>query len=277
MPVQARKYVPSDLPLVNFFGWTLGGFYLARYSHSPVGAFDEFVALAGLVWDFPTSCAWAARVFVTNKEARTHGISEVGLPSRLAGFKPILRQAASQPPIALPPRSSPSWWDVADPDASCTTTPCSTQAIELQNVEPFRPHSKSNRGVEGGRVGVIQMPPALPPSWCPTIQMFLPSFSGATPEYPGLLKYSLKLMTGVRFLRPLDVSVGGDVDVEEQGRRQGGGGELLEAVLGGRPLVCMAFENMVMEVQPPRAWSAPPVLQGKPLTVAGLQRGGGGG
>jgi hypothetical protein len=29
---QARKYIPSELPLVNFFGWTLGGFYLARYS-----------------------------------------------------------------------------------------------------------------------------------------------------------------------------------------------------------------------------------------------------
>lgn len=29
---QARKYVPPELPLVNFFGWTIGGFYLARYS-----------------------------------------------------------------------------------------------------------------------------------------------------------------------------------------------------------------------------------------------------
>ncbi len=30
--LQARKYVPPELPLVNFFGYTLGGFYLARYS-----------------------------------------------------------------------------------------------------------------------------------------------------------------------------------------------------------------------------------------------------
>lgn len=29
---QARKYVPPELPLVNLFGYTLGGFYLARYS-----------------------------------------------------------------------------------------------------------------------------------------------------------------------------------------------------------------------------------------------------
>ena len=97
--------MPPDLPLVNCFGWTLGGLYLARYSggwaggwrgaaaapidrlaqgikrrpthrsrppacppaDSPVGAFDECVALAGLAWDFPASCAWAARVYVNNR------------------------------------------------------------------------------------------------------------------------------------------------------------------------------------------------------------------
>lgn len=32
---QARKYVPPELPLVSFLGWTLGGFYLARYSGAP--------------------------------------------------------------------------------------------------------------------------------------------------------------------------------------------------------------------------------------------------
>lgn len=30
--LQARKYVPPELPLVSFLGYTLGGFYLARYS-----------------------------------------------------------------------------------------------------------------------------------------------------------------------------------------------------------------------------------------------------
>ena len=78
--------------------YTLGGFYLARYADSPVGQFDEvcqantacndicihgawcndnsilpsmqcaqLVALAGLVWNAPTSCAWAARVYVSNR------------------------------------------------------------------------------------------------------------------------------------------------------------------------------------------------------------------
>lgn len=37
-PSQARKYMPPELPLVSFFGWTLGGFYLARYSGAPAWA-----------------------------------------------------------------------------------------------------------------------------------------------------------------------------------------------------------------------------------------------
>jgi hypothetical protein len=127
--LQARKYIPDSLKIVNFLGcailllyqvvdvfmggcmllltvftrlslscrYTLGGFYLARYTDSPVGAFDEvgaaavchcchqqrccmsrshcdacfvwkqLVAVAGLVWNFPGSCAWAARVYVNDK------------------------------------------------------------------------------------------------------------------------------------------------------------------------------------------------------------------
>ena len=37
----ARKYIPDQFKLVELFGYTLGGFYLARYEDSPVGAFDE--------------------------------------------------------------------------------------------------------------------------------------------------------------------------------------------------------------------------------------------
>ena len=42
--------------------------------------------MAGLVWNPPTSCAWAARVFVSNREARDHGRRCVGLPSAVAAF-----------------------------------------------------------------------------------------------------------------------------------------------------------------------------------------------
>ena len=71
----ARKHVPADLKLVELFGYTLGGVYLARYDDSPAGVFDEMVALGGLVWNPPTSCAWAARVFVNNRDARARTAS----------------------------------------------------------------------------------------------------------------------------------------------------------------------------------------------------------
>ena len=37
----ARAFVPRDLRLVEAFGYTLGGMFLARYHDSPAGAFDE--------------------------------------------------------------------------------------------------------------------------------------------------------------------------------------------------------------------------------------------
>lgn len=65
----AKAHVPNDLPLVNFFGWTLGGLYAARYDESPCGKLDEIVVLGGLCWNPPTSCAWATRVYVDSKDA----------------------------------------------------------------------------------------------------------------------------------------------------------------------------------------------------------------
>jgi len=53
----ARAFVPRDLRLVEAFGYTLGGMFLARYHDSPAGAFDELVVIAGIVWNPPTSCA----------------------------------------------------------------------------------------------------------------------------------------------------------------------------------------------------------------------------
>jgi hypothetical protein len=53
----ARAFVPPELRLVEAFGYTLGGMFLARYHDSPAGEFDELVVIAGIVWDPPTSCA----------------------------------------------------------------------------------------------------------------------------------------------------------------------------------------------------------------------------
>jgi hypothetical protein len=41
----ARHFIPPELKLVQAFGYTLGGLYLAHYDSSPAGIFDE-------VWDY---------------------------------------------------------------------------------------------------------------------------------------------------------------------------------------------------------------------------------
>ncbi|XP_074321926.1 protein NEOXANTHIN-DEFICIENT 1 isoform X3 [Apium graveolens] len=82
----ARAFIPKEFRLVEAFGYTLGGFFLANYSDSPAGSFDELVVIGGIVWNPPTSCAWATRVLVSSDEACIHGRKDVGLPSYVAKF-----------------------------------------------------------------------------------------------------------------------------------------------------------------------------------------------
>ena len=253
----ARKYVPDTIPLVNIFGYTLGGFYLARYSGSPAGQFDELVALAGLAWNFPTSCAWAARVYVNNDEAKQHGLNVVGLPSRRASFTRTIggsaagRATASKSPKSPKSSEASDWWGVLEPhetstlrihnaDARRATIPvCS---IDMSSTQVMKEKGRASRA-----------PPRIP-----KIQMFLPSFSGATALCPDILKYSLRLATSVRFLKPMPVVV--TTAGNDTGRKKEGDGGDIEAfigqhVLGGRPLVCMSFDSMTMEVEAPERFT----------------------
>jgi hypothetical protein len=114
----ARQYLPEALhgKLVSLFGYTLGGFFLARYDDSPVGAFNELVVISGLLWNPPTSCAWAARVFVDNKHAKEHGVVSVGLPSRHSSFTLHAGDSSSASASASVPHAS--WWSQGTLDAS---------------------------------------------------------------------------------------------------------------------------------------------------------------
>ncbi|KAF0930991.1 hypothetical protein E2562_038555 [Oryza meyeriana var. granulata] len=73
--------------------------FLARYDDSPAGKFDELVVIAGIMWNPPTSCAWAARVLVNSAEACRHGRKEVGLPSHVATFSQTEAAALRNKPL----------------------------------------------------------------------------------------------------------------------------------------------------------------------------------
>lgn len=254
---EARKHTPAELPLVSLFGYTLGGFYLARYSDSPVGAFDELVVISGLVWNFPTSCAWAARVYVNNSAARNHGRKDVGLPSRLASFDNS---------DSLPKRKQQSWWHKQSEGGavhplstdSRSSTKQHTQAsaaaesssrgITVTNVERrhwAQPWRKNHERLEEA-VCSLDLPDAATGWKGPRLKLSLPSFSGNTAEHPGLLQYACRLSTNIRPTAAARVHVSSS---EEDSNM-----EVMAGVLGGRPVLALCFEDMEMKVHAPAAY-----------------------
>ncbi|WIA32718.1 hypothetical protein OEZ86_005904 [Tetradesmus obliquus] len=256
---EARKHIPAELKLVEFCGYTLGGVYLARYDDSPAGAFEEAVIMAGLVWNAPTSCAWAARVFVNNKEARDHGIKSVGLPSRLASFQ-ALSQAAG---------SSKAWWgsSAAPAAAGSSSSNSGAEVVALHNVD------RGRRALPGRPVAVLQLPAVARTGFLgPRLRLSLPSFSGGTLEHPGLLQYSCDLRTSVMPVAPMTIQLPSSQDwqqqqqqqtkqqrtqQQQQQQQQQQHPEVLDLLLGGKPLVCLAFSDMEMRVEEPQRLALP--------------------
>jgi len=230
----ARQYVPPDLKLVELFGYTLGGFYLARYNDSPAGAFDELVVMSGLVWNAPTSCAWAARVYVNNKSARDHGLKHIGLPSRLAQF--VTNSVSDH----KEPRQI--WWQPR-PSAAMAS-------LSVKNVER-RGWLSKNRGLKPSVCTFVLDSDLKDRPKGPRIKLSLPSFSGCTPELPKLLKYACRLDTNVRPVKPLKLHFEAEEDPEND--------ELMTAVLKGRPLCSLLFDDMTMSVNPPTMIEHEPV------------------
>jgi hypothetical protein len=65
--------------------------------------------------------------------------------------------------------------------------------------------------------------------------------SGGTPDYPTLIQYACDLFTNVRPVRPVAVTV----PDEELGSSKGGK-EAMSTILRGKPLLCLAFDDMVV-------------------------------
>jgi hypothetical protein len=76
--------------------------------------------------------------------------------------------------------------------------------------------------------------------------------SGATPAHPGLLKYACDLATAIMPVPAVRVLL----PPRAPGEGSTEGGEVLDLVLGGRPLVALAFSDMV--VRRPATPAAPP-------------------
>jgi hypothetical protein len=230
---EARKHIPADLKLVELFGYTLGGVYLARYEDSPAGTFDEMVALGGLVWNPPTSCAWAARVFVNDASARAHGVKTCGLPSALARFDHD-DGATDGTAGAAQKSASFGWWRNIKPPsllvaaksfASGGWREAKETKKNKQELLKKRETVRLRDGVTGGELCSIGLPSAGSGPLGPRINVKLPSFSGRTVECPDLLKYSLDLRANVRLSGPIALSRV-DAEASKKGKGNGNGDEI---------------------------------------------------
>jgi len=76
------------------------------------------------------------------------------------------------------------------------------------------------------------------------MNLSLPSFSGLTREEPSMLRYACHLSANVRKVFPLSLTL--------PPPQQQPNGEDLGGLLGGRPVLCLAFDNMKMVVHKPQ-------------------------
>ncbi|XVE50034.1 hypothetical protein DITRI_Ditri01bG0129700 [Diplodiscus trichospermus] len=178
----ARAFIPKELRLVEAFGYTVGGFFLANYDDSPAGVFDELVVIAGIVWNPPTSCAWAARVLVNSEEACRHGRKDVGLPSQVARFSKRI--------TPIPRQTKGKFGGFLNMIGVDTTIRESKDCVDVQVTDIMEPASSDICNIKL----ITDVPEEKLNKWMgPSITMSLPSFSGQTEYNLNLLKYSCRI------------------------------------------------------------------------------------
>ncbi|KAL3751967.1 hypothetical protein ACJRO7_012741 [Eucalyptus globulus] len=250
----ARAFIPKEFRLVEAFGYTLGGFFLASYDDSPAGVFDELVVIAGIVWNPPTSCAWAAKVLVNSDEACDHGRKDVGLPSQVARFSkritPVLRR---------PENRRNGFLNMLGVGANCSKDQMDVHVSEI----------KDHSALDVCSISLTTIAPALRvDKWSsPVIRMSLPSFSGRTEYNPNLLKYSCQIECRVRLVSPAKVlrlshALRDDNDQTSQSRVSNlpdltseefmaNGQDPSVSVMLSKPILALEFRSLKMQVEAP--------------------------
>ncbi|XP_073005333.1 protein NEOXANTHIN-DEFICIENT 1 isoform X1 [Typha latifolia] len=253
----ARAFIPKEFKLVEAFGYTLGGLFLAEYDDSPAGKFDELVVIAGIVWNPPTSCAWAARVLVSSHEACWHGRKEIGLPSHVAIFSKKQRHVETMKKQFSRCSSFLSMLGV---------NPTYTKQEEHSEIEITEIKGSSQMSLCN-----ISLPFSVPKSnksdtWMgPRIRMSLPSFSGQTEHNPHLLKYSCQIECRVRAVKAAKVSNSRMSDLHESSQDNNTDCNLDTSLLAeddawkrsisillSKPILALEFNLLKMQVGAPR-------------------------
>ncbi|CAK7336064.1 unnamed protein product [Dovyalis caffra] len=254
----AREFIPKQLKLVEAFGYTLGGFFLASYEDSPVGVFDEvashlqaLVVLAGLVQNFPTPYAWAARVLVSNDDACNHGRKEFGLPSQIGKFSKRMK--------AIPRQKKSKRSDFLDMTGLSTKLPDPKDYMDVLVNEINGPSATNLCNITLGKPATPRM--KLDEWMGPKIKFSLPSFSGLTEYNPALMTYSCDVESRVRLVQPAKIArpfltrkhIDTDEYVDPNSTEEILNNErkLSISVMLSKPVLALEFNSMKMQVEAP--------------------------
>lgn len=255
----ARAFIPREFRLVEAFGYTLGGFFLASYDDSPAGIFDELVVIAGIVWNPPTSCAWAARVLVNSDEACTHGRKDVGLPSQVARFSKSI--------AAIPkPKSKTSGFLNMFGMGTSSDIPTNRMDIQISETKGTNPVDFCNINLVTADFAMAA-PELKSSKWMgPVIKMSLPSFSGRTEHNPHLLTYSCQIECRVRPASPAKVSRPSELQSDRERHFECQNSDSMDSlavetkdykrnlsisVLLSKPILALQFNCLKMQVESP--------------------------
>uniref|UniRef100_M8AQV0 Uncharacterized protein n=1 Tax=Aegilops tauschii TaxID=37682 RepID=M8AQV0_AEGTA len=251
----ARAFVPKELRLVEAFGYTLGGMFLARYHDSPAGQFDEVIVvifipclLPRFPVRFPDELCFAAGGDRRHCVEPADFLREVGLPSHVAAFSETEACALRNKPnnflnilgmsSGFSKQENYRGIEISETSGSSSRHLCN---ISLPLNEASRGSYKRNKWMG------------------PAIKMSLPSFSGQTEDHPELLKYSCKVECRVRPVSPAKIWSPKTAEPEEcsDGRNNSTGSDsdaqrqsLL--VLLSRPILALEFSSLRMHVDAPK-------------------------
>ncbi|KAH7516802.1 hypothetical protein FEM48_Zijuj10G0173400 [Ziziphus jujuba var. spinosa] len=240
----ARACIPKEFRLVEAFGYTLGGFFLASYDDSPAGVFDEVseVCFQFLLILENMSTGWATKVLVNSDEACDHGRKEVGLPSQVARFSKRI--------TAIPRKEKSEHIGFLDMIGMSDSFSDSKDHMDVQVTEVNGPAAEDDSSIS-----LTTLVPALKyDKWMgPTIKLSLPSFSGRTEYTPEILK--------VRAVQPAKVSSSDPMPKNDKEHSElhscctrkfaDSGRNLSTAIMLSKPILALKFSCMTMQVEAP--------------------------
>ena len=127
--------------------------------------------------------------------------------------------------------------------------PCSVQLRNIERGKRWWQRKPEILAEEEGHVCSMSLPAPSRGWQGPNLTLTLPSFSGGTPIVPELLKYACRLTARIQPVKAMHISIPAPCAVRKQTDQASE--DALRCVLTGRPVLALAFNDMVMRVAAP--------------------------